>query len=123
MALEEKLDIGQAFPMSIGMQQKTLEQFAYSIFNKLQEKMIAAMQIDGKTYIQEEDALGLSLAFIREGIKLPPQMLLDISTDIIKKSRRVARWIAPLKRSRGDMWYVKIYVDVGKDEKWHAPPE
>lgn len=120
-AMQEKLDIGQAFPIVYTMTPHTVELFAGSVFTKLHNRIVEAMKEEGEEYVAKNDPFGLSLLLMRNRVKLPPQMLLDICTDIVKKSRGWAKWILPtgdgLPGQEGGLWHCKLYIDLAQDEK------
>lgn len=113
--LQEKLDVAEAFPIVYTMTPHTLELFVSSVFDKLHVRINTIMQQGGEEHIASDDALGLSLLLMREGVKLPPEMLMEICQDIIKKSRKVAKWIMPLGAGvpgqRGGLYYCKLYIN------------
>jgi hypothetical protein len=119
-SLQDKLDVAEAFPVVYTMTPQTLELFVGSVMKKLNEKMNTIMQEGGESYIANDDALGLSLLLMRGGVKLPPDMLLDICADIIKKSRRVAKWIMPTGKGvpgqEGGVWHCKMYINLNQSE-------
>lgn len=120
-AMQEKLDIGQAFPIVYTMTPNTIELFAGSVFTKLHNRIVEAMKDEGEEFVENNDPLGLSLLLLRNRVRLPPQMLLDICEDIVKKARGWTKWICPTGDSmpgqEGGLWYCKLYVDLAQDEK------
>lgn len=119
-AIQDKLDVGQAFPVVYSLPVTSVDLFVNSMMGKLQAKMQKAMEKEGETFVAENDTLGLALILFREGVKLPPEMLLQISEDIIKKSRRTVRFICAtngnLAIKEGGLWYCKLYVDLSQEE-------
>lgn len=130
-AIQDILDVGQVYPVVYTLPTNTVEQFVEAVVVKLHKKMMDAMNLDGERHIMENDALGLSLLFIREGIKLPPDQLIEICEDIIKKSRKVARFIGSYggryNTGKHPLWYCKLYLDMSKDDEetysWKAAIE
>lgn len=116
-ALQENLDVGQAYPVVYTMTPQTIELFVGSVYNKLHDKILVALMENGEQYIAKNDGLGLALLFFGKGIKLPPTMLLKIAKDICQLGQRVARWIAPLHKQQGDLWYCKLYLDLTQEEE------
>jgi hypothetical protein len=115
-ALQEKLDVGVAYPVVYTLPPITVERFVHSMYNRMHDKMLLAMGNGGELLVAQTDVLGLSLLLMKGGVKLPPQMLYDIAQEICDASQHVARWIAPMPHSDGDLWYCRLNVDFSQEE-------
>lgn len=119
-SLEEKLDVGEAFPIVHTMTPQTIELFMESMFIRLHKKILTVVKDGGEECINKRDVLGLALLVFREGVNLPSHMLFDICKDIVQKSQRVAKWICPtgndMPGERGGVYYCRMLIDLSQDE-------
>lgn len=111
-ALQEKLDVGVVYPIVYTMTPQTIELFVTSVFTKLHGKIDAIMKDSGGKFVADDDFFGLTLMLLRNGVRLPNDMLMEISKHIIKRARETARWIAPVQGQEGDLWYCKMYLNL-----------
>lgn len=115
-ALENHLDIGEAFPVIYTMSPHTIELFVGTLIDKLHIQMKEIMKERGEELVQNNDANGLLYLFLKSGLNLPAWMVYEMSKDIIHFSRRTARYITPLRSHRGGLWYCKLYINLNQDE-------
>jgi hypothetical protein len=115
-AIQEKLDMPTAFPVIHDMKLEEIEDFVEKKVVEIFEGIDAAMSNGrGDSFVYNDDALGLAVHIMREGVNLSLNILLDLSKDIINKSRRTCREIA-YNDDGYSLWYAKLYIDLSKDE-------
>lgn len=111
-ALKEKLDFGVAYPIVYTMTPRTIELFVASVFTKLHGRIDIIMKDSGEKFVADDDFFGLTFMLLRNGVRLPNDMLMEISKHIIKRARKTARCIVPAMGQEGGLWYCKMYLNL-----------
>lgn len=112
LALQRDLDVTRAYPEAFHISPRVLDKFVDSLIKKLHTKLLALLEEGGERFVMEKNPEGMALFFATRGVRLPGDMLLKMSKTIVETARYHVEWISPRPNSDGDLWYIRMIVDL-----------
>lgn len=107
-AIHKDLDIVEALPEVYDVPFEELEQHIDGYIHTLQHNLVATIKSLGEPYIKSKDAAGLCITCLRNGVTLPPEMLLRMCHTILELSNLDARFIADTPDGSTAVYYMKM---------------
>ncbi len=106
-AIHSDLDILEALPEVHDLAVEDLEQYVERYVTKIHQSIYRAILRHGEPFLRAKDSAGLCATLLKDGIALPPHMLLKMCQTIMQLTELEARFILDTDDGKS-LYYMKV---------------
>lgn len=112
-AIHSDLDILEALPEVHELPMEDLEDYIEGYVTNMHKKIHYAVLAAGDRFIRSKDSAGLCATLLKEGVNLPPHMLLKMCQTILQLSQIDAKFILDTDNG-ASLYHMKLDINLGE---------